>query len=90
MDTLSVVQTHGELRIHSTNVYISPTNRVDTDDAVDSMLNSKIGTKDTMRSVLLKGLVELSKVKPRKEEAIEWLGNWLINNNPAQPIVETS
>ena len=90
MDTLSVTQAHGELRIHSNNLFISPINRVDSDEAVDVMLNSKIGNKDTMRSVLLKGLVELSKVKPRKEEAIEWLGNWLINNNPAQPIVETS
>ena len=77
-----------DLHLESSNKFITPTHRVETEDAVDTMLNSKITENTTMRTVLLKGLVELCKIKLPQEDAIEWLGEWLIKNNPSQPLVE--
>lgn len=85
MHTLSIISINNDLSIESSNNYICQKRRVETPDDVDNMMNSKVGESDTMRTVLLKGLVEVCKIKPRGEEAIEWLGNWLIANNPSQP-----
>ena len=38
--------------------------------------------------VLIDGLVELCKVKPVGLEAVQWLGEWLLNNNPKKPRVD--
>ena len=89
LNTLSLVQVGKDFRLESSNKFISPIHRVETEDAVDAMLNNKITENTTMRTVLLKGLVELCKIKPRQEDAIEWLGEWLIKNNPSQPLVES-
>ena len=42
----------------------------------------------TLNQVLVDGLVELCKVKPTGLNAVRWLGEWLIKNNPTQPSVE--
>ena len=36
----------------------------------------------TMNKVLVDGLVELCKVKPSGLDAVQWLGEWLLRNNP--------
>ena len=39
-------------------------------------------------AVLVTGLVELCKVKPVGLDAVQWLGEWLLNNNPNNPRVD--
>ncbi len=46
------------------------------------------GADVSMNDLLVEGLVELCKVKPTGLDAIEWLGRWLIENNPTKPSVE--
>ena len=38
--------------------------------------------------VLVNGLVELCKVKPVGTDAVKWLGEWLLNNNPNKPRID--
>ena len=38
--------------------------------------------------VLVNGLVELCKIKPVGLDAVQWLGEWLLNNNPNKPRVD--
>lgn len=42
---------------------------------------------ESINDVLVTGLVELCKVKPVGVDAVQWLGEWLLNNNPNQPRV---
>uniref|UniRef100_A0A7S4DEB2 Nucleoside diphosphate kinase-like domain-containing protein n=2 Tax=Lotharella globosa TaxID=91324 RepID=A0A7S4DEB2_9EUKA len=42
----------------------------------------------SLNDVLQKGLTKLCRAKPVGLDAIEWLGRWLIENNPARPSVE--
>lgn len=42
---------------------------------------------ESVHDVLVTGLVELCKVKPVGVDAVQWLGEWLLNNNPNQPRV---
>jgi hypothetical protein len=39
-------------------------------------------------TVLVSGLVELCKVKPVGADAVRWLGEWLLQNNPNKPRVD--
>lgn len=39
-------------------------------------------------AVLVEGLVELCKVKPVGLDAVQWLGEWLLQNNPNKPRVD--
>lgn len=45
--------------------------------------------KETLPDLLARGLTELCREKPVGLDAIEWLGNWLLNNNPNQPRCST-
>ena len=42
---------------------------------------------ESVHSTLVTGLVELCKAKPTGADAITWLGEWLIANNPSKPAV---
>ena len=39
-----------------------------------------------MNQVLVDGLVQLCKAKPVGNDAVRWLGEWLVANNPARPV----
>lgn len=45
---------------------------------------------DSIQELLVTGLMQLCKVKPSGNDAIKWLGDWLIENNPNKPTVEDS
>ncbi|GAB5362733.1 hypothetical protein AAMO2058_000823400, partial [Amorphochlora amoebiformis] len=45
-------------------------------------------TPTSLKDVLVEGLTKLCRSKPVGLEAIEWLGRWLIENNPARPNVQ--
>lgn len=47
------------------------------------------GAEDKMLlDVVAKGLTELCRTKPAGLDAVRWLGNWFLANNPTQPNVE--
>jgi len=43
---------------------------------------------ETVYDTLVTGLVELCKAKPVGLDAVTWLGDWLITNNPSAPAVD--
>jgi hypothetical protein len=45
------------------------------------------GCPESIHDVIVTGLVELCKVKPVGVDAVQWLGEWLLNNNPNKPQV---
>jgi hypothetical protein len=61
--------------------------------ATGSNLEAKIKSplqhtsSSTLHDFLVTGLVELCKVKPVGIEAVKWLGQWIIENNPNKPAV---
>lgn len=59
-----------------------------TGEELETFIKSPMpGCTESVNDVLVTGLVELCKVKPVGVDAVEWLGNWLLNNNPNQPNV---
>ena len=42
----------------------------------------------SIHETIVTGLVELCKVKPAGLDAVQWLGEWLIANNPNKPRVD--
>ena len=45
--------------------------------------------EDTLPNLIAVGLTELCREKPVGLNAVEWLGKWLLSNNPNQPQVKT-
>lgn len=59
-----------------------------TGDELESAIKSPMpNCSESVHDVLVTGLVELCKVKPVGVDAVQWLGEWLLNNNPNQPRV---
>jgi len=72
--------------IQSTLKGIPKPKKVVTTDNVNKFISEiKVGDNDTLPAVLTRGLAELCKVKPSDLDAVRWLGNWLLENNPNQP-----
>lgn len=42
------------------------------------------GDSDFIEDLLVTGLLELCKIKLNGNEAIQWLGEWLLKNNPSK------
>jgi hypothetical protein len=57
-------------------------------EAQDVLKAMKIGSGVEFQELLTTGLCELCKVKPQGLDAVQWLGEWLLNNNPNQPSFE--
>mgnify|MGYP001069503931 CR=1 FL=1 len=43
---------------------------------------------ESLSDFLVTGLVELCKTKPVGLDAVQWLGQWLLDNNPNKPQIE--
>ncbi len=59
------------------------------DNLVAKMKAPMEASGQSLNSLLTTGLVELCKVKPVGNDAVKWLGEWLIANNPNTPAVQT-
>lgn len=57
------------------------------DNFLESVKSPMPGSSTSLNELLVTALVELCKVKPVGMEAVQWLGDWLINNNPNKPFV---
>jgi hypothetical protein len=56
--------------------------------AEEYLKNVVVGKSETLAQVLSDALTELCRQKPRGEDAVEWLGHWLIAHNPSKPTVQ--
>jgi hypothetical protein len=57
--------------------------------SLDELLKTPmVGSTHSINDLLVTGLVELCKVKPVGLDAVSWLGEWLVANNPSRPCVE--
>lgn len=58
---------------------------------VEDIINKKaaprphVEPKQSLNDVLVEGLTQLCRIKPVGDDAIEWLGEWLLRNNPNKP-----
>ncbi len=84
-----MVPAGGEYVLQSDLEAISKIKRRPTGEEIEAMIKAPLtnGGKDSIHSLLVTGLVELCKVKPVGVDAVEWLGNWLLDNNPNKPSV---
>jgi UMP-CMP kinase len=63
---------------------------------VEETLNKKpaprphVEQSKSLQDVLVDGLTQLCRVKPIKDDAVTWLAEWLIRNNPNKPSVATT
>lgn len=57
---------------------------------IEKIIKDPSQSSTSLHDVLLDGLVELCKVKPVGNDAIKWLGEWLLANNPNTPKVEVA
>ena len=90
LDTLFLVPAGGEFVLASTNDSISRIRRRPTGEEVEKMLKEPIiaGGEESIHSLIVTGCVELSKVKPIGIDAVQWLGEWILANNPNKPRVD--
>lgn len=90
IESIDLVAQGSESVLQSSIDGISRIKKRMTGDELESTIKSPMsGCSESVHDVLLTGLVELCKVKPVGVDAVQWLGEWLLNNNPNQPrIVE--
>lgn len=88
MDSIDLVPQGADWVLQSSIEKISDIKRRLTGNELEEFIKSPMpNCSESINDVLVAGLVELCKVKPVGLDAVEWLGNWLINNNPNQPNV---
>jgi hypothetical protein len=80
---------NGEFELQSTLESISDNKKRPTGEEVETLLKSPIkrDAEESIHSLITSGLVELCKVKPVGVDAVEFLGEWLLKNNPNRPVV---
>src|SRR5690242_943974 len=86
-ESIELATDAGRLYIHSSLTGIPKPRKMLTGDSVREYIGGLVTADETFSETLVKGLAELCKVKPTKVDAIRWLGNWFIENNPGQPRV---
>ena len=75
--------------LQSTNDSIGKIKSILKGNDLENMIKSPMQSCSTsLNDLLVTGLVELCKVKPVGVDAVKWLGEWLISNNPNKPVVD--
>ncbi|KAJ8612224.1 hypothetical protein CTAYLR_002926 [Chrysophaeum taylorii] len=87
-DSLDLVEKGGQTFLESSIPGISKPKVVPSGDGVRQFIGRTKAGDETLPEFLTKALAELCKEKPSGIEAVRWLGNWLLENNPNQPRVE--
>ena len=83
------VERHGDdVVLFSTDAAMPRPRRSITEDQLEERIRAPMPDSSSLHEVLVQGLVELCKVKPVGNDAVQWLGEWLLNNNPNKPRVE--
>ena len=89
LDTMYLAPVGSDWALHSTNPKIKAQKTVPLGEDLEAMIrSSKSENVESIHDLLVTALVELCKVKPVGIDAVRWLGDWLIANNPNKPRVE--
>lgn len=88
--TIELVQKDSLMVLESSNYHISKITKRPTGDELEIMMKKPMmgDDSDSIQELLVTGLMQLCKEKPSGNDAIKWLGEWLIENNPNKPMVE--
>jgi hypothetical protein len=88
--TIELVKKDSLMVLESSNYLISKITKRPTGDELEVMMKKPMMGNDTdsIQELLVTGLMQLCKEKPSGNDAIKWLGEWLIENNPNKPMVE--
>ncbi|GMI00968.1 hypothetical protein TrST_g1776 [Triparma strigata] len=89
-DSIDIVTKDSRTFISSTLPSIKDLKVIPSGPAVSTFISSTVVGSETLPSLLTTALSELCKVKPAGLDAVKWLGEWLLANNPNQPHVEES
>lgn len=87
LDTIFLEANGTQWSLQSKNENIKGQKVRPTGDQLEALIRST-ENGPSLHDTLVEGLVELCKVKPAGNDAISWLGEWLINNNPSKPRVD--
>ena len=77
-----------ELALQSNFETIKLQKRKPTGEEVENVIKASEPGKESIHDIVISGLVELCKVKPVGLDAVKWLGEWLLANNPNKPSVD--
>eukprot|EP00606_Chrysophyceae_sp_TOSAG23-5_P001215 GSChrysophyteH2.ASY1.ANO1.362.1 assembled CDS len=89
LESVKMVPAGGEYVLQSDYEAISKIKRRPTGEEVEALIKAPMAPgKESIHSLLVTGCVELCKVKPVGVDAVEWLGDWLLANNPNKPSVQ--
>lgn len=89
LDTIFLAREGKTFALQSTNANIRNVKRGAAPEDIEPMFHSPIVSgSDSLHALLVTGLVELCKVKPVGLDAVQWLGEWLLANNPNKPRVD--
>lgn len=88
IDTIEIVPQGSDFVLQSTDEKISKIKQRLVGADLENMLKEPIvDGGPSMNELVVTGLVELCKVKPVGPDAVRWLGEWFLANNPLKPNV---
>ena len=89
LESITMVPQGGEYVLESDIKEISKIKRRPTGAEIEAMIKEPMADdKESIHNLLVTGCVELCKVKPVGIDAVDWLRDWLIANNPMKPAVQ--
>lgn len=89
LQTIHIVQLGKESVLQSTHEKVSNIKVKASPNELEKIMREPLQEDgDSLHDLLVNGLVELCKVKPVGLNSVEWLGEWLLSNNPNMPRVE--
>ena len=90
VDSISLVSQGATLVLESYFDKISKIKKRPVGNELETMMKTPMmgNNSDSIQELLVTGLMQLCKEKPSGNDAIKWLGEWLIENNPNKPNVE--
>ena len=89
LETIFLDQLGTQVVLASSNDKISRIKKRPTGEELDAVLRAPIvDGGESIHELLVKGLVDLCKVKPVGLDSVQWLGEWLLSNNPNKPRVD--
>ena len=87
-ESLSLVELSGKLVLMSSITGIIKPKVLPSGDGVRQFIGRTKAGRDALSDFLSEALSDLCKEKPVGLDAVRWLGQWILKNNPNQPTVE--
>eukprot|EP01041_Mallomonas_annulata_P011078 gene11078-23159_t len=88
IDSLYLAPQGNGFALQSLNPMIRVQKGLPSDEDLEVMIKTSQEGVPSIHDLLVTGLVELCKVKPVGIDAVKWLGEWLLANNPNKPRIE--